>query len=424
MNKNWLYRVLAMALIVMMAMPFAMAEEVQAVDDVQANAVEEVVENEAFDLSEAAEAVESNGIEADATFDELDGEDWDKVVLGDTIYVEIGTDAYKYKIISKRTNNSKRAKISTVDKEDGLFKITLKDNGKVKLTVKYKEKDDEDDGWSSTKTAEAEINVKGGIEKVKLYMGDGALLTDEDDAIDENPFEVDMGYYEGVSIIPFAVDGDGNVLDYEAEESEYVDDNAKEDKWGLYTFKWSNTSVGCFENEDGKKVNNKTWSTEEISELVPVFYKPGKTKLTVTSKYDTKKKTSVTFKVTGVDSYKGSKPSKKDDVVYFRVKSAKFTEFNKGEVELYIVNGGAKKIKKTALFGIQIVDENGEPLFEKDKVYFPAVAGGKSTTFKIKFENDEVAMPTDIHYAKLNVDEIVNLEDYIGIYEPISNDAE
>lgn len=419
MNKNWLYRVLAMALIVMMALPFAMAEEV----DAQTDAIEAAaVESNEVELEAAPAEAESNTLEADTTFDELDGAEWDKTVDGDTIYCEIGTDAYKYKIISKSTSNSKRAKISTVDKEDGLFKITLKDNGKVTLKVKYKEKDDEDDGWSSTKTAEAEIEVKGGINKVKIFIGDGEDLTDEDDAIDENPFEIDMGAYEGVSIIPFAVDNDGHVLDYEAGSDV---DNAKEDWIGYYKFKWSNTSVGCFENEDGKKVNNKTWHQNDISELVPTFYKPGKTKLTVTSKYDDKKKCTVTFKVKGVDSYKGKNAVKKDDKVTFAVKSAKFTEFNKGEVELSIHNGGKSKIKKTAIYGVVIVDSKGEPLFSKEKVYFPAVAGGKTKTFKIKFEKDEVETPVDIHYARFDLDAVEDgMEDYVGIYEPESNDAE
>jgi hypothetical protein len=428
MNKNWLYRVLAMALIVMMALPFAMAEEVQANEDVQSDAVEEAVNSEEVAL-DAAEDAEANGpATGDYRFEDIDGEEFDKRD-GDTLYVGIeDEDAYEYKIVSYKSSNTKVAKISAVAKKDGLFKVTLKDAGKTKLKVKYKVKEDEDDGWSGTKTVEPEIEVVGAIKDVKIFWGNGEDLSGEDDAIDENPFEVNMGYYYDEddpdvhqSIIPFAINKDGDCLDYNA------DADVEDEKWGKYTYKWSNTNIGCFvDPETGKKTNNKTATTEEISELIPVFYKPGKVKLTMTSKYDKKKKATVTFKVKSIDSYKGAKkPSKEDDVVYFRVKSAKYTEYNKAEVELYIVNGGTKKLKKTALENVVFIDENQEPIFAKDKVYFPAVSGRSSKTLKIKFEKEDlVTNPDKIHYLKLDIDDIDNLYEYTGMYDPESNKAE
>jgi len=432
MNKNWLYRVLAMALIVMMAMPFAMAEEVQAVDDVQANAVEEVVASEevALDGEEAVseeKIADVNSIDFDfESIEAMDGEDVDKSQFGKYLLVPVDTEGYdKYKIVSYKSDKPKVAKIKKFDASEGIMKIELKDTGDdVHLKVKYKYKREDGDGWSDTQTVEADFDVidTEGIKEVfGFWSEDGSdALEDKDDAID-GTVEVTMGSYPDAVLFPFAINSEDDIIDYSDEEDVDVDNASYEPADAMYTFKWSSTSVACFENDNGKKVNNKTMTNDEIAELTPVFYKPGNVKLTFTSKADKDKKVTVKFKVKNVDSYSNKNHHKAgDDEVYIHVDSAKYTKGDKLEVKIWVSNGGGKKLKGKK-WQISFVDQDDVTIADA-KVKLPEVAGKKGKTATLTFEGDDLAgvEPHDLRYVKLGeVD-----DEYTNGYDVEANQAE
>jgi hypothetical protein len=362
MNKNWLYRVLAMALIVMMALPFAMAEEVEA----QTNNVEDVV---------ASTDVALEGVDAVAN-DAVPNVEYGYTITTDALYynglevdsVDMGIDEHRF-IVEIDIAQSKYE-----DFKDTKWTISPSSAASVKklsdttAEVKLKKKKDEVtlkvagkyslDGEDYTKSrhticeAKFEITNEYGIDKVKANYSDEIFVPDYPDKDEtKTKYTVDIG--EGDILIPFAVNGDNESVDYGVEED--LDAEVEPPKgWGVYAYKWSNTKVADYVVGDSDKeidVSDFADDEEALQDFRVTFKKKGSSKVTFTNQSDKKKKATVTFKVIvpGKYQYKAASSKKpkagKDNKVELVVKSAKYTDADTFEADVWIANGTGEELK-------------------------------------------------------------------------------
>jgi hypothetical protein len=393
MNKNWLYRVLAMALIVMMALPFAMAEEVE----VQTNAVEEVVESNDVAL-EGDAGVDSNATitpdEDDIDFDPGETVEVDRGVNEDHLIAVIVPSTlldqyYDTKSVKLKSSKSSVVKIGG---SNPMFTATLKKEGEVTLKLSYKYKWDEDSRWhSDSMSMKLKVTDDYSIHSVKANYADSAFNPKHPEK-DETKKSYTVEFGVGKPLIPFAANKDGESLDYMAD-----DDTDAPDTWGYYTYKWSDTKIGSY--VDGNKegaivVGSDSPDDEDVEDYFVVFNKKGTAKVTFTSVTDKDKKATITFKVKAPAEYKAKNSDKpkvpEHNEVDLVVKSAKFTKVNEAEVVVWVANGSGDELRGK-VDDVAIVSNKDGRIFANGTMYFKGtIKKNKVGTATITFKGDEL----------------------------------
>lgn len=374
MNKNWLYRVLAMALVAMLALPvFAMAEDVAALNEF--DAVDEVE----FDLGAegAEEEVEINEAESNAAagyvylddydFDPYDahydgGDDWR---VEDVAMIVVNAGQYS---VSFKSNNKKVAK---VHKSGSVGVVTFTGKGDATITVSAKFKPIGSKSYTLKAYVDFGVKYNDNVKYLEVFYG---KAYDEDDVLNKKDAAkgktVSMG--EGFdedgmptkSIAPVAYDEDDDLLDYGIDESDdviYTDG---------YRWSWSNADVAYFlpqqfdpdDDANGvrslkqKKGTYYAWEMvdyeydpetgEETFDLVQhpalkvVFNKPGTTKLTFTSLRFPKAKITLKYTVEkNKKTWKLNKNMIEDGEVYLAIKSIEVKNIDEVDVTFAVVNG-------------------------------------------------------------------------------------
>jgi hypothetical protein len=406
-----------MALIVMMAMPFAMAEEVEVYTD----AVEEVVESNDVALEGDDTAIEESASVANISYGfyltdeglyDFGGEEVDAIDIGDVdekkFEVKLKMDDTRYEDYKSTKWTIKPTTAAKVHKEsDSTAVVTLK-KACDKVTLKVSGKisyDGEDYTKSRHDMVEVtfEITDDHNIDKVKANYSDDEFVPDypsKDET--KSSYNVDIGL--GKVVIPFAANKDGESIDY------MTDDDVDYDHWGEYNFKWSNKKVGEYVGEfDEKKIFVNDLTEDDMGDYKVLFKKKGSTKVTFTSQYDKKKKASVNFKVSIPEKYdykadKKYKPSVSDDPkIELVVKSAKYTDVNTLEVEVWVANSSAKDLRGT-VDGV-VIGTKKNPAIGTDGVmkFTGTIKKQKVGTAKIKFKYSEEE--SQLHYKTNDDDE-------------------
>jgi len=400
MNKNWFYKVLALVLVAMLALPmFALAEETEEVV-IAAEAPAEVVEDDEV----VADDVEAAGEEAeDAEAGEVDlGEAVAKTWFEDAgiIYVDLasrhvpsydiaiedegavwqivvenvkdGTDAS----LSFKSSNRKVAAVG----DDG--SIVLMKPGKVTITVRGYIPDKK-----SKVSAKFKLNVTDANRPSYMTMYVGP--SDDADEFSDDTFA------SGKTVNVLVGEGWTQPLDEGIEASDFVpqmsdyamvpylynaDDGLIEEYPAGLTFKWSNAKVAFFDprvddapNDKPYKAAGKIWPGE--TNLVPVFYKSGKSTLTVKAPAVSGAKAmnyKITFNVKANkvdhlvpygDSYLQSLANK-DGVILYAVDSIDIQTVDKVVVKMKVYNGtdwSASTLKNPRLLLVSNQGIAGQP---------------------------------------------------------------
>jgi hypothetical protein len=373
----------------MMALPFAMADELEA----QSDAVENVVESNEVAIGDEAVGAESNdesnveGLREVPTLDsiiqyanelglELDSDD--KILMDKKnmkFSVSLGVFfpmARKYRHVSVNSTNPKVAKISK--KSNGMVQITLKGSGETTLSAKYDWKDDNDNWHEDEEDPDVTIEVKDIIPKeVVAFYGDP---DDWDEAGDDDfedvtkkaygtkkPDDIDTyGAQEDV-LIPFVANAAGEMIadDYMTEDdvkTATLDEYAQIER-SVFKWSWSKPKSVCFAKVDEKGELEFLKSGEDLNgdftNYVVYAREPGKSKLTLTHK-KSKKKTTLTFNVNAkkINKYTGKEAYKKDNQVSVVVKGAEWIKYNKLKVTFSIYNGSGKDLAAKRVHGVKL----------------------------------------------------------------------
>lgn len=442
MNKNWLYRVLAMALIAMLALPvFAVAEDAEPM--VGLTQSEEAVEEEAFDLfaeGEEEEAESKMGVILPfdlpvmdiPTWDEKDWDANDEAFGGNDAWVADGgfyiTVSALHDSVTFKSSNKK---VATVAKGDSYCFVAFKGAGEAKITVTAKYKFPNHKKKTTFKTV-VKIKVKnpGAIEKVKAYYGKPWEF-DEDDCKGNNGMWTkdmadgfnDEGYPEKV-LWPVAYNDDDKLMDYQTGadidlpayvdgynwtlsngdsmfflpgESLYAEDEEYNGVWKLHQTKgywginWAVTDPVEFQEAYWDAVKNGgTWDDVDacfMPDLLPVMYKPGKCTVTITPVGASKKKIKVKFKVDKKNktwSIGKNEHKKVGDNAVLAVKTINQKSIDEVEVTFAFINGTDATYKKTTM-GIAIL--MGEDVYVVGEKSLNVTAKPhKTTTFKVTFK--------------------------------------
>lgn len=429
MNKNWLYRILAIALVAMLALPvFAMAEEFEEVEVILGNdgVVEEAADVEENLVIDVEEDNPDDYFEVD--FDE---KTWDagKFYLAGEEATDgfiIGVDIGDYDGVASLSFKSNKSKVATASQYGSYYGlVTFQGTGKATVTVKAKlYKEGHNSLKYKTKSTKVTFEVIDpyAVDSVKTYFGTYDSYDDDDTEKSGHKYDaVDMGIPtddgEEKVLLPIGVDAGGDVCSYISTED---GDYAKTWKWT-----WSNAKVAFFKpgvNATKKEQKSGYWYEDYTSvdgeALVPVFYKPGTT--TVTFKNGTKKGTA---KFTVKKKTRSWTVSKKNNGVSGQmvlvVKKATFKDYDHAEVTVVAYNDSGAKFKK-GKHEITIGQKTGsdtEPVFTGTVNFDKDVADGKTVQFTLKFTNkrddsfeitdEQIVMPdVDLSKGKLEITEI------------------
>jgi hypothetical protein len=258
---------------------------------------------------------------------------------------------------------------------------------------------------SRVKIAEVtfEVTDKLRIDKIKGNYSDDVF--DPEDVVaseTKTSYKVDIG--EGKVLVPFAANKKGESLDYmvDADVDPDVWNKVNPEAWGIYKYKWSNRKVALFAGDDngnfednGNLIDVSELDESDMSDYKVVFKKKGTSKVTFTSQYDTKKKATITFKVSipAKYSYKAQskdkpKANKEDNKIELVVKSAKYTDADTLEVVVWVANGSGYELKKS-VDGVAVMNHKGEIAIGGIMKFDGTIKKMKTGTAKIKFKRGD-----------------------------------
>lgn len=433
MNKNWLYRVLALVLIAMLALPVALAEEVEEVEAVLGadGATEDLyLGNDGADVDNFFEP-------SSPTIDPDDDIGWgydDKVITPDAfqgdeaeaigLYFDGNTGSYDDLVnVSYKSSKTSVANVTGEYKEGNIAyaAIAMYKPGKATITIKAKfGKMSGSHYKTKSKTIKVKLTIKSALEpaSVKTYFGKLDEYDGSDAKKSGHPYgKVDMGY-SGKILMPIPFDEDGNNTSYSLELADPAYHLVDEDGivWPSWSWKWSNSKVAFFK-ETGVSVSKEkqqsgTWYEDyEIDGdfyLEPVFYKPGNVTVTFTALNGKKKATAkFTVKKNEKKWTVNKKTAKVKGDMAVVVKQIKYTDLEHAEVTIVCINdSGATWKKGPVAFGVYregYVDDEGywlEGIFSiKDDI-----KNGQTKTYTLKFDhtkNDAFMMDDEGLYPKM-----------------------